>query len=277
MLLCALGTALLGPVPPAAAEDGPTGTESTIANGPVSLAGPPAEMRVTPPDTLPPIAPEGGSAASATFEPPASESFTLPGPDGLFSARPSRDPAADASSGDDGSVLDAVDPRRNGLARVLGALALVLGLLGLVRLVLPRASGLLGGAARPAGIIEVLARYPVARGQTLLLIKMARRILLVHQHAGGMSTLSEVSDPDEVAALLARMEAGARQRDAGRFRTALETFDREHERLLAQESGAAGAAGAAATAARGDIEIVDLTRTPSRGRLGRLVRKGVGR
>jgi hypothetical protein len=81
--------------------------------------------------------------------------------------------------------------------------------------------------------MEILARYPIARGQHLTLLKLGRRVLLVHQTGTAMSTLTEVADPDEVASLLSRIEAGSSGRDADRFRSMLKQYQREHDAAIA--------------------------------------------
>jgi flagellar biogenesis protein FliO len=64
------------------------------------------------------------------------------------------------------------------------------------------------GGRAPAGVLEVLGRYPVSRGSTLVLLKLDRRILLTCQSAGrkqsgpSMTTLCEITEPEEVASLL---------------------------------------------------------------------------
>ena len=68
-----------------------------------------------------------------------------------------------------------------------------------------------------------------------------------------MVTLSEVTDGEEVAALLGRMEAGSRSREATRFRAKLRDFEAEHDRVLAQRA-------TAPTRALDRGEIGDLTR-----------------
>lgn len=62
----------------------------------------------------------------------------------------------------------------------------------------------LGRGGRPSGVMEVLARYPVGRGQHVMLLRVGRRVLVVHQADRGMRTLSETTDPDEAAELIAR-------------------------------------------------------------------------
>ena len=66
------------------------------------------------------------------------------------------------------------------------------------------------GGKRPQGVVEVLARYPVARGQQVVLLKVGRRVIVAHQGAQGMQALSEFAGEDEVADIVARCEAGAR-------------------------------------------------------------------
>lgn len=124
------------------------------------------------------------------------------------------------------------------------ALAIVVGLIVgagfVIRKVAARGGGLLGaigpGGRAPAGVIEVLGRFPLARGMTLVLLKLDRRVLLVSmglgRGGGNMNTLCEITDPDEVASLLlrtrdeagesiARQFAGLLQREDGRAEDAL--------------------------------------------------------
>ncbi|MHC4083257.1 MAG: flagellar biosynthetic protein FliO, partial [Planctomycetota bacterium] len=108
-----------------------------------------------------------------------------------------------------------LDPRVNEFVRVGGALGAVVALLLVLRVMVRRLGGPLTGGGRPSGVVEVLARYPVARGQQLVLLKMCGRIVLLHQTKTGMATLSEVTDPDEVAALQARVESSSAPRRGG--------------------------------------------------------------
>ncbi|MHC4427866.1 MAG: hypothetical protein ACYS0D_04590 [Planctomycetota bacterium] len=112
------------------------------------------------------------------------------------------------------------------LGRVTAALAAVLGLLYLVRALLRRAGvgGPLGGGGRPGGVLGVLARYPIARGQQLVLLKLGSRVVLLHQSRAGLTPISEVVEPDEVAALLGRIEGDGREVTSGRFTAMLERF-----------------------------------------------------
>ena len=239
----ALSGAEIGPV-----DDAQNAVEA--ADGPSTREAPANE-----PKPVPPPADDGSS--------PAIESRSLGEPNGALSARPTEESFREMNE----HPLAALDPRHNEITRVIAALAVVLGLLILLRLFLKRASGLLAGGGRPSGVLEILARYPVGRGQSLMILKMARRVLLVHQAGSSMNTLTQVTDAEEVAALLARMEAGARSREAVRFKAALRTFQDEHERLASSRFSSGDESGIERA------ELVDLTRGRTTG-LGALLRRG---
>lgn len=150
------------------------------------------------------------------------------------------------------------------LGRVAVALGIVIGLLYLTRVILRRAGvgGPLGGGGRPAGVLSVLARYPIARGQHLVLLKLGSRLVLLHQNRAGLTPLSEVVEPDEVAALLGRIDADGRDPTAGRFTAMLSRFSAEStaEGFRREVDGEGN-------------EVIDLTR---RARRGARARKPLG-
>ncbi len=117
------------------------------------------------------------------------------------------------------------------LASLVGVVALI-GVLGFtVRLVSRRSGGLMAalgaGGRAPSGLLEVLGRFPVGRGNTLVLLKMDRRVLLVSQGGGGklggatMTTLCEVTDPEDVASILLKVRDADGDSIARRFETML--------------------------------------------------------
>lgn len=179
----------------------------------------------------------------------------------------------DLTSGqiDDG-VLGTLDPRSNDVTKVIGALAIVVGLILLLKVFLRKSGGFLAGAgSRPSGVVEILAKYPVGRGQNIVLLKVARRIVLLHQTGSSMTTLSEMTDADEVAEVLARLEAGSTEREAERFRKTLTQFMAEHE--APQEKTMRPRRTPMPLA---ETEIVDLTRSSRRGFAGLLNRRSGG-
>lgn len=95
------------------------------------------------------------------------------------------------------------------------------------------AASLGAGGSAPSGVLEVLGRYPVARGQLLVLVKIDRRVLLLGHGApgkggagvgGGFTTLCEISEPEEVASILQKVDDGSGQSFAAKFASTL----REH-------------------------------------------------
>lgn len=125
--------------------------------------------------------------------------------------------------------------------RTVGALGFVVGLAFLAGAVARRTlrarGGLVGamgpGGPSPSGVLEILGRYPLGSGQTLVLLRLDRRVLLLHQGAGGrgagMRTLSEIADPDEVASILLKTRD---EKDASvqqGFREAMRRLEREYE------------------------------------------------
>ena len=94
--------------------------------------------------------------------------------------------------------------------RVTGALAAVIGLILVLRWCVRRlAPGGVGGSSRA---VQILARCHVSHRQQILIVQAGRRLIVVGESAAGLKTLSEITDPDEVAVVLA--QCGARV-DAG--------------------------------------------------------------
>lgn len=141
-----------------------------------------------------------------------------------------------------------------------GVIALIVASGAITRAVARSRGGLAGafgpGGRAPSGVISVLGRYPIARGQKLVLLHLDRRVLLVSQSGGGrlgagggMATLCEITDPEEVASILIKSRDSDSESIAERFRTMLGAVDRhfrphadqppdlEMRRVFAGESG----------------------------------------
>lgn len=193
-------------------------------------------------------------AGSALNQLPATESKSL-GPRAALVTK------KDAEAGEPGTSSSSLEKlKQNEIVRVGGALVFVLGLIFAARGLVRRTCGTIGGSGggRPSGVVEILARYPMgARGQSLILLKVGRRIVLLHQSGTSMAALSEMHDPDEVAGLLSRMEAGSDSRSASKFRSTLEQFMSESH--LPNKAGIGGAS-RRTVLPRGEAEIIDLTR-----------------
>ncbi|MCC6660876.1 MAG: hypothetical protein IT437_08320 [Phycisphaerales bacterium] len=154
---------------------------------------------------------------------------------------------------------------------VVLALVVVAGIA--VRTAAKRSGGIrasLGAGGRsPAGLMEILGRYPVGRGTTLVLLRLERRILLLSQSSTGrlglgatFSTLTEITDPEEVAAILTKSQDEGGESTSARFRSFLSAFDRalptDAPTLRPSRATPAGDR-VEVWDARADIPVVDLT------------------
>ncbi|MBL21539.1 MAG: hypothetical protein CMJ37_01655 [Phycisphaerae bacterium] len=74
-------------------------------------------------------------------------------------------------------------------------------------------------ALGPSGVVEIVARWPVAKGEQLILVKFDRRMLLCHDAGQGWNRLCEVDDLTTLARITEAIE-GKPDRDA--FRQTLE-------------------------------------------------------
>ena len=236
-------------IAPASFVDDPQGAGA--ANSPASLS-----ALQSPEDTNSSLievnasASQGADDAPNAVVIPAHEATPLGQPNTIFSARPTNDVSADEKS-----ALSRLDPRTNGVVRTAGGLAIIMVLLVAVRSVLKRFGSPMAGG-RPSGVLQILARFPIGRGQNLVLLQLGRRIVLVYQTKTAMTALSEMSDPDEVAQLLARVEAGSSEKQSAGFhkvlsRLAADGSRREWEQFRASQGGTSQFDGG---------EIVDLTR-----------------
>lgn len=114
-------------------------------------------------------------------------------------------PASQSAGLFDKGNSHATKPASDDWPKIIGGLALVAGLIFLARHLLRRAGGAtaLGGRG---GIVEVLHRTTLSMKHQLLVVKFGRRLLLMQSSPQGLRTLSELSDPDEIAEMLTAIE-----------------------------------------------------------------------
>jgi flagellar biogenesis protein FliO len=175
---------------------------------------------------------------------------TTPAQDGPLQQPPSTEPAAQESAPpeSDNRPIDqrpirrsestAVRPDAPGetkpasfggsFQRLLLALGIVLGLILLLRFGSRR---LFPNSAAPASrAVRVLSRTTLAPRQQVLLLQVGRRVVVVAESNGQMSTLANLDDADEVAQLLGQIDAEREERATttfgamlGRARTEIES------------------------------------------------------
>ncbi len=121
---------------------------------------------------------------------------------------------------------------------LLGVVLLILGLGQLYKKLARSQGGLVGqlgaGGTAPSGIIEVIGRYPISKGMTLVVLKFDRKILLL-SHAqtrkgkwgsgASMQTLCELNDAEDVASILLKARSASGDSIAQSFEQTLREAD----------------------------------------------------
>lgn len=101
-------------------------------------------------------------------------------------------------------------------ARVVLALGAVVGLIFLLRWVAKRFFGVTS-VGRSSRAIQVLSRSPLSPRQHLVVLRVGQRLLIVADGGGQMNTLTEITDPDEVAALIGQVQEDHTERAGKSF------------------------------------------------------------
>ena len=117
--------------------------------------------------------------------------------------------------------------------RVLGALAGVVGLILLLRWCGARFVPAAG--RRPNRAVEVLARCPLSPKQQVMLLRLGRRLIVVGECGSQLNSLCEITDPDEVAALVGQLQE---DRSASVSRAFGTMFWRSRRRFAPEETPA---------------------------------------
>ncbi len=121
---------------------------------------------------------------------------------------------------------------------LLGVILLILGLGQVYKRLARTQGGLAGqlgaGGSAPSGIIEVIGRYPISRGMTLVVLKFDRRVLLL-SHASSskgkwgqgasMQVLCELSDAEDIASILLKARSASGDSIAQSFEQTLREAD----------------------------------------------------
>ena len=239
ILLLAAGASILSGAGPDPHEPGPAvvaahlevPAERSAANDgnlPSHLEGASAVSTRVSPGTTPHGASESDDGAASNLPPRHSDNEARP------LGLPRTSAAAPAGEPGSGTSKPAASEVRT-LAALAGVIGVILAIAWSVRRVARSRGGLASavgaGGRAPAGLLSVLGRYPIARGQTLILMRVDRRVLLLSQTwaRGGarLSTLAEISDPDEVASILVKAQDAEGESVSQRFKAIVEKLNAE--------------------------------------------------
>jgi flagellar protein FliO/FliZ len=124
------------------------------------------------------------------------------------------------------NVLDMIWP----LALVLGGIVL---LFWAARKFLPGMRRLTGNKA-----VEILARTYLSPRQSINIVKLGRRILVIGQTADGLSSLASITDAEEVSEIVGLCASAGAGSSAASFRRIFQTMDGEFEEADAPDGDA---------------------------------------
>jgi flagellar protein FliO/FliZ len=152
-------------------------------------------------------------------------------------------------------VASAVGTSSTDLTRIVIALAAVIGLILVLRALLRRVSGAAG--MRGGKLVTVLSRSYISPKQQVVVLEVGKRLLVVGDSGGQMSSLCEITDPDEIATLIGRSRSGTTAKSpsafANVFRRANESFDEQADADVAPETDAVNPDDAISTAEIGGL------------------------
>ncbi len=141
-----------------------------------------------------------------------------------------------------------------GYTRWILSLGAVLGLIFAAKYAGQRLMGLQPHAG--AGAINVLARQTLAPRQQLMLVQVGRRVVLVANAGSQMNTLTEISDPDEIAEIVAqtaKRRLSAATSFGSMFGKAADAYEAPPEESQAPQAADDAPAGAELSAARNEL------------------------
>jgi flagellar biogenesis protein FliO len=121
------------------------------------------------------------------------------------------------------------------IGRVIGSLAIVLVVIVGLKYLATHVLGMKAAGPGSNRGVRVLSRTVMAPKQQLVLLQVGRKLVLVADCGGRVSTLTEITDPDEVAELAAQASGQALRVE--RFTSALTRRASEFDEYEEQQSG----------------------------------------
>lgn len=110
------------------------------------------------------------------------------------------------------------------------ALVLVIGLILMIRLAIGRFNGRMGPAARRSNpAIEVLSRIAIAPRNHLLLVRIGQRLLVLGDSPNGLSSLANLDNPEEVAAILLQVASAKSHSATAQFQQMLSKMSGQYQ------------------------------------------------
>ncbi len=115
--------------------------------------------------------------------------------------------------------------------------------------------------ARSSPVVEVLSRTPVAPKNHVLLLRVGQRVLVVGDSGGGLRTLANLDDPEEVASVLQAVTAQGDASVSRSFNSLVSRFQQAPETAAADDPLAGPGAMPRFVEEGGDTQEFSLDRT----------------
>jgi flagellar biogenesis protein FliO len=121
-------------------------------------------------------------------------------------SRPAVDPAkATAASDEKATAMSKIPSSLSNALQVAAALTAVIGLIliakALVKKFVPSAK-----VGTGKGVMEVLARYPIAKNQSIVLMRIGSQLIALNQNKETSQSVLVINDPTEVAKIMGQIE-----------------------------------------------------------------------
>jgi flagellar biogenesis protein FliO len=148
-------------------------------------------------------------------------------PSGIESEKLQIDPATAKAAAQDKGL--SASEAGGDLFRVVCALGAVIFIIVLMKKLATR-SGWFGPMPKAGRLVRVISRSPLAPKQHVVLLQVGKRLIVVGDSAGSLTALAQITEPDEVAALVgeaasAKSAAPVAAGFAGMFKRANRPFD----------------------------------------------------
>ncbi len=202
-ICCALTLGSWAKGQPTDARPAPAGADAAAQ----AMAAPPAtQVPASPQENPSPIAaapsPQQSPAPPAALDANGGNDFDRSGVEGRPLGRGATVTAADTGGE---QKTERVPTGSSAWWQTLGALLLVIALIFAMRWALRRTGNLRAAVGGGKQIIEILSRTPISARQSLLLVRVGPRVLVVG--AGeSLTTLAEINDPAQVTDLMGSVE-----------------------------------------------------------------------
>ena len=123
------------------------------------------------------------------------------------------------------------------LLNTITALGIVIAIIFLLKKIISKMSGTVSTKTNNS-LVELLSRTSVAPRNHVLVLRVGQRVLIVSDSSQGLRTLSEITNPEEIAHILANVSAGKPNSVSRSFNQLFKRYDGDYDQSQWTEEGA---------------------------------------